>query len=135
MPASRAYPCCKINRGNQYGPRFYFDGFPLLVILAAAIFGTTRYEDRSRQAPAHNASSSAVLAHVAVAATLLQAAHAQIRRRDLQYRVAASSLSHALVFVTPIGVGEHYVGLHAKRDRLQRARDLRAGSRQLNAAA
>ena len=38
-----------INRGgNQYGPRFYFDGFPLLVILAAtAIFGTTRYEDRS----------------------------------------------------------------------------------------
>ena len=37
---------------------------------------------------------------------LLQAAHAQIHeRRDLERRVAASSLSHALVFVTtPIGV-------------------------------
>ena len=98
-----------INRGgNQYGPRFYFDGFPLLVILAAAaIFGTTRYEDRSpgRRRLVYLFFVT-VLAHVAVAATLLQAAHAQIHeRRDLERRVAASSLSHALVFVTtPIGV-------------------------------
>ena len=98
-----------INRGgNQYGPRFYFDGFPLLVILAAAaIFGTTRYEDRSRGARRLvYLFFATVLAHVAIAAMLLQAAHAQIHeRRDLERRVAASSLSHALVFVaTPIGV-------------------------------
>lgn len=98
-----------INRGgNQYGPRFYFDGFPLLVILAAAvIFGPTRYEDRSPGARRLvYLFFATVLAHVAVAATLLQAVHAQIHeRRDLERRVAASSLSHALVFVTtPIGV-------------------------------
>ena len=98
-----------INRGgNQYGPRFYFDGFPLLVILAAtAIFGTTRYEDRSRGARRLvYLFLATVLAHVAIGAMLLQAAHAQIHeRRDLARRVAASSLSRALVFVTtPIGV-------------------------------
>ena len=98
-----------INRGgNQYGPRFYFDGFPLLVILAAAlIFGATRYEDRSRVGRRLvYLFFASVIAHVPIAAILLQAAHAQIHeRRDLERRVAASALSHALVFVTtPIGV-------------------------------
>ena len=98
-----------MNRGgNQYGPRFYFDGFPLLVIVAAtAVFGATRYEDRSRAARRLvYLFFVSVVAHVAIAATQLQATHAQIEERlDLERRVAATSISHALVFVTtPIGL-------------------------------
>ncbi|HKW01572.1 MAG TPA: glycosyltransferase family 39 protein [Vicinamibacterales bacterium] len=98
-----------MNRGgNQYGPRFYFDGFPLLVIVAAAaVFGATRYEDRSRASRRLvYLYFASVVAHVAIAAMQLQATHAQVDERlDLTRRVAASSISRALVFVeTPIGL-------------------------------
>jgi hypothetical protein len=98
-----------MNRGgNQYGPRFYFDGFPLLVILAVVtIFGATRYEDRPRAARrlVYFFFASA-LASVPIAASQFAATRAQIHeRRDLERRVAAASLSRAVVFVaTPIGV-------------------------------
>ncbi len=98
-----------MNRGgNQYGPRFYFDGFPLLVVVAATVvFGGTRYEDRSRGARRLvYLFFVSVAAHAAIAVTQLQATHAQIEERlDLERRVTASSISNALVFVaTPIGL-------------------------------
>jgi hypothetical protein len=98
-----------MNRGgNQYGPRFYFDGFPLLVIVAATVvFGATRYEDRSGAARRLvYLFFVSVAAHVAIAGIQLQATHAQVEERlDLARRVAASSASRALVFVaTPIGL-------------------------------
>ncbi len=77
-----------------------------MILAAAAIFGTARYEDRSlaRRRLVYLFFVT-VLAHVAVAATLLQAAHAQIHeRRDLERRVAASSLSQPVFVTTPIGV-------------------------------
>jgi hypothetical protein len=98
-----------MNRGgNQYGPRFYFDGFPLLVtVAAAAVFGATRYEDRSRASRRLvYLYFASVVAHVAIAAMQFQMTHAQVDERlDLERRVAASSISRALVFVeTPIGL-------------------------------
>ncbi len=98
-----------INRGgNQYGPRFYFDGFPLLVIAAAAvIFGTTRYDDRPRGGRRLvYAFFATVAAHLAIAGGLLSSIHAQVHERmDLQVQVERAGLSNAIVFVaTPIGV-------------------------------
>lgn len=98
-----------MNRGgNQYGPRFYFDGFPLLVtVAAAAVFGAIRYEDRSRASRRLvYLYFASVVAHVAIAAMQFQMTHAQVDERlDLERRVAASSTSRALVFVeTPIGL-------------------------------
>jgi hypothetical protein len=98
-----------INRGgNQYGPRFYFDGFPLLVIAAAAaLFGTTRYEDRSRGARRIvYLFFASLLAHVPIAVSQIQASHEEVvERLDVVRQVERAHLQHALVFVTtPVGV-------------------------------
>jgi hypothetical protein len=98
-----------INRGgNQYGPRFYFDGFPLLVVMAAAVlFGTTRYGDRPRGARRLvYLFFASVLVSVPLAAHQLRTSHAEVvERLDLTRQVERAHLQHALVFVlTPIGV-------------------------------
>ncbi len=98
-----------INRGgNQYGPRFYFDGFPLLVVAAAAIvFGAIRYEDRSRRSRRLvYLFFASLLVHVPIAAIEMRASHAQVvERLDLARQVERAGLNNAIVFVlTPIGV-------------------------------
>jgi len=97
-----------INRaGNQYGPRFYFDGLPLLVIGAAAmLFDPTPYAERSRGARRIvYLFFVSLIVHVPIAASQIQAAHAEIvERLDLARQVDAAHLQHALVFVlTPVG--------------------------------
>jgi len=78
-----------------------------LTVAAAAVFGATRYEDRSRASRRLvYLYFASVVAHVAIAAMQFQMTHAQVDERlDLERRVAASSISRALVFVeTPIGL-------------------------------
>ena len=97
-----------INRGgNQYGPRFYFDGFPLLVIGAlAALFGTTPFAGRTRLARRLiYLFFVGLLAHVPVAIHHLRTRHEDVvERLDVARQVDAAHLEHALVFVTtPVG--------------------------------
>jgi hypothetical protein len=97
-----------INRGgNQYGPRFYFDGLPLLAIGAAmALFGQVPFAERSRGARrVVYLFFVSLIVHLPIAASQLLASHAEIvERLDLQRRVEAAHLQHALVFVqTSIG--------------------------------
>ncbi len=97
-----------INRGgNQYGPRFYFDGWPLLVIAASAIlFSAIRYETRStvgrRMVYLFFVS---LIAHVPIAAYHLRTRHQDvIERLDVTRAVERAGLRDALVFVaTPVG--------------------------------
>jgi hypothetical protein len=97
-----------INRGgNEYGPRFYFDGFPLLVVGAAAwLFGPARYGDRTRggRRIVYLFFASA-LVYAPLAAGQIRASHALVvDRLDLTRQVASAHLRHALVFVTtPVG--------------------------------
>jgi hypothetical protein len=96
-----------INRGgNQYGPRFYFDGLPLLVIgAAAALFGPTPFAERSRGARRIvYLFFASMIAHVPIAASQIRSVHAEIvERLDLARQVESARLQHALVFVqTPI---------------------------------
>ena len=93
-----------INRGgNQYGPRFYFDGYPLLAIGAVALlFGATRYQSRSWGARRIvYLFFVSVLVHVPVAMDLLRSRHEDVvERLDVMRTVEAAHLDHALVFVT-----------------------------------
>jgi hypothetical protein len=97
-----------INRGgNQYGPRFYFDGFPLLVIVAAAtIFGATRYESRTTLGRRLvYFFFLGVLVHVPAAVYDLRTRHQDVLERlDVTRAVERAGLHDALVFLTtPVG--------------------------------
>jgi hypothetical protein len=92
-----------MNRGgNQYGPRFYFDGYPLLVIGATAVlFGSAPFEARSRGARrlVYLAFVS-LLMHVPIAAHQISMHHEDvIERLDVTRQVERAHLQHALVFV------------------------------------
>lgn len=88
-----------INRGgNQYGPRFYFDGFPLLVIAASAVlFSATSYEDRTVAARRLvYLFFASVFVHIPIALDQIRATAVQVQeRRGLERRLAAMSVARA----------------------------------------
>lgn len=95
-----------INRGgNQYGPRFYFEAYPLLVIAASAwLFGTTRYEEMTRGARRLvYLFFVSLIVHVPIAASQMQEVHAKVvERTDVTRQVERAHLNHALVFITTL---------------------------------
>jgi hypothetical protein len=93
-----------VNRGgNQYGPRFYYEAFPYLVIFTvAALFREERFD--LKDLPGRRL--FAAMAVSAVAIPLMLAIHVGIERlviverKDLFRAVAAANLTHAIVLLS-----------------------------------
>jgi hypothetical protein len=93
-----------VNRGgNQYGPRFYYEAFPFLVIFTvAALFREERLD--LKDPPGRRL--FAAMAASALAIPLMLAIHAGIERQvigertDLFRTVAAANLTHAIVVLS-----------------------------------
>ena len=88
--------------GNQYGPRYYFEGFPLLVLFTCAgLFGETSWGEKTR-------AGQRVFAWVAVSVAAivpLLAWHAWterkviLQRQDVYRQVDAGGLTNAIVLL------------------------------------
>lgn len=94
--------CYTERGGNQYGPRFYYETFPFLVVFtAAAVFKERAFADKS---PADRRVCGMLLASLAVM-PLSFLAHAFIEQRVIAERldpyklVAAAGLAEAIVLI------------------------------------
>lgn len=97
-----AYLLVPFNAGNQYGPRYYFEGFPTLVLTIVSML-VLILNDVKRPARAA-AGWSIVIAHGALSLFALGFAsywmHTEIvQRMDLYDQVAARNLRNAVVIV------------------------------------
>lgn len=88
--------------GNQYGPRYYFEGLPFVVLaVAAAVTKEPRYEDKP---PGARLACYALVLSLAACVPLLAMSAATegrvVSERREPYRLAAEQrLDHAIVFV------------------------------------
>ena len=95
--------------GDQYGPRYLFEAFPVAVLtIGKALDGTLFVNSRQRQVPFL---ASALLLHFAVQAGYLGPALARehqviFEREDLYRKVAEAHLTNAVVLVAASGTGK-----------------------------
>jgi len=115
-----------VNRGgNQYGPRFYYEGFLFLAIYASArLFA----HDRLADAPRATRRLFAALAVSVAMLPVLFAVHARRmhtiveERMDIYDRVADARLSHALVLVGGrVGTARSMAARDLTRNGIERA--------------
>ena len=88
--------------GNRYGPRYYFEAFPLMLATVfsvapqIALWARRRWE---RPLALHGAASTAVYLMVALPLAL-SAYHAQVEKREEPYRLATGAgLRNAVVII------------------------------------
>ena len=124
--------------GNRYGPRYYFDAYPFLVLTvvsAAAAWSRERRSDKLRAGVAA-APAAAVIMAVGAYPALAYQFHRIVNERMEPFDLAAGAhLSNAVVIIgSPTGsafpMWMEFDGSHAQRHRFFRQRPLREpGSR------
>jgi len=87
--------------GNQYGPRYYVEGFPFMVLtVCAALFGRNRLSDPSLRSAGVTVLVIGSLLHVAAALAIAREERAVVFERSDVFRIAREQrLKHAVVFL------------------------------------